>query len=168
MSLGFGGNPLRLPTLPNAVWFFHASQENWLSISDHPGNGFLAQVFRSPNIPFPLLALSLIPMLPLLATRKTRKLLRNLIRHFISEQGFCLSLDASEWHNYKLEWSSTRSSFWVDETFILESSVSPNPPLGLVIWLDNQYAAFTPEGQLGYGVLKNETAWLEIENLDLK
>ncbi|MFO3796873.1 MAG: hypothetical protein ACK8QZ_06255, partial [Anaerolineales bacterium] len=44
-SLGFGGAPLRLPTLPQAAWFFHASPENYLSFrNDQPGNGFLAQV----------------------------------------------------------------------------------------------------------------------------
>src|SRR5215203_3277342 len=31
MSLGFGGNPFRLPALPNAVWFFGASEESYLS-----------------------------------------------------------------------------------------------------------------------------------------
>jgi hypothetical protein len=40
LSIGFGGNPFRLPALPNAIWFFHASEENYLSFSDKPGNGF--------------------------------------------------------------------------------------------------------------------------------
>jgi hypothetical protein len=31
LSLGFGGNPFRLPALPNAVWFFGASEESYLS-----------------------------------------------------------------------------------------------------------------------------------------
>ena len=168
MSLGFGGNPFRLPTLPNAIWFFHASEENWLSFSDKPGNGFLPQVFRSPNIPSGLLVLSAIPILPLLATRKTRRWLRGIAHYIVREDGIRLSLDLSEWHTYKLEWSPNRSAFWVDETLIQESPVSPIPPLGLVIWLDNQYAAFTPEGKVGFGVLKNEAAWLEIEDLRLE
>ncbi|MCJ7432453.1 MAG: hypothetical protein MUO77_03100, partial [Anaerolineales bacterium] len=56
LSLGFGGNPWRVPTLPNAIWFFHASQENYLSFGGKPGNGFLAQAFRSPAFPFGRLA----------------------------------------------------------------------------------------------------------------
>src|SRR5690242_2993538 len=49
MSLGFGGNRTQLPALPNAIWFFHASQENHLSFQDaKPAQGFLAQTFRSP------------------------------------------------------------------------------------------------------------------------
>ncbi|MBK8618113.1 MAG: hypothetical protein IPN96_13565 [Anaerolineales bacterium] len=31
LSLGFGGSPFRLPALPNAVWFFYGSGENYLS-----------------------------------------------------------------------------------------------------------------------------------------
>jgi hypothetical protein len=59
-------------------------------------------------------------------------------------------------------------SFSVDGTLAFESSVSPNPPLGLVIWIDNQYAAFTPEGKIGFGVLENpEPAWLEVRDIDL-
>ena len=34
MSIGFGGKPWRLPALPNAVWFFGASKENYLSFRD--------------------------------------------------------------------------------------------------------------------------------------
>src|SRR6266540_5344853 len=66
LSLGFGGNPLRMPTLPNAAWFFGASKESYLSFrnpraSTAPptnggsaqreiaANGFLAQTFRSPR-----------------------------------------------------------------------------------------------------------------------
>jgi len=31
LSIGYGGKPWRLPALPNAVWFFGASEENYLS-----------------------------------------------------------------------------------------------------------------------------------------
>ena len=60
-------------------------------------------------------------------------------------------------------------AFEVDEVPVFESSVSPNPPLGLVIWIDNQFAAFTPEGKVGFGVLENpEPAWLEIKDIELQ
>src|SRR5688572_6984760 len=50
LSLGFGGNPFRLPVLPNAVWFFSASAHNYLSFTDDkPAQGFLAQTFRAPK-----------------------------------------------------------------------------------------------------------------------
>lgn len=181
LSLGFGGNPFRLPTLPNAIWFFHASEENWLSFrgrtrrssptSELAGNGFLAQAFRSPKIPSPLLAslgLLLLPvLLPNLATRKTRQWLRWLAGRFIRDDSVRLSVDQTQWHGYRFEWSLTRSAFWVDDALVLETSVSLRPPLGLVIWIDNQYAKFTPEGEIGFGVLKNEAAWLEVADLQI-
>ena len=59
-------------------------------------------------------------------------------------------------------------SLEVDDLQVFESRVSPKPPLGLVIWLDNQYAAFTPEGKIGFGVLENtEPAFLEIRELEI-
>lgn len=179
LSLGFGGNPFRLPTLPNAAWFFHASEESWLSFRGSrrtrrsaptdAGNGFLAQAFRSPKIPSPLLAslgiLSLPVNIPILATRRGRKWLRGLAGRVIGEAGKRLSVDQTQWHAYRLEWSPTRSAFWVDEALVFESPVRPRPPLGLVIWIDNQFAKFTPEGEIGFGVLKNDAAWLEVEDV---
>jgi hypothetical protein len=38
----------------------------------------------------------------------------------------------------------------------------------LVIWIDNQFAAWTPEGRVNNGTLENPAAWMEIERLDVK
>jgi hypothetical protein len=35
----------------------------------------------------------------------------------------------------------------------------------LVIWIDNQYAAFTPQGQVRFGLEATPPAWLEIRGL---
>jgi len=38
--------------------------------------------------------------------------------------------------------------------------------LGIVIWIDNQYAAWSPDGKLRYGMCENrDPAWLEIKDL---
>ena len=168
LSFGFGGNPFRLPALPNAAWFFGASKENYLSFREAgrddlapTANGFLAQTFRAPKF-HPLL----IPAG--LALPFSGKATRRLLGKVIGEDGIALSVDVTQWHRYSLEWRATRVSFEVDDLQVLESPVSPNPPLGLVIWIDNQYAAFTPEGKIGFGVLENpEPAWLEIKEIDL-
>jgi hypothetical protein len=162
MSVGFGGKPWRMPALPNATWFFHASEENYLSFSDKPGNGFLAQVFRSPV--FPLGRLAKVG----LALPFSREKARSLLSKIVEEDGVRLAVDVTQWHTYRLEWSPRRSAFWVDDALVLETSLSPRPPLGFVVWIDNQYAAFTPEGKIGFGVVENtEPAWLEIESLNL-
>jgi hypothetical protein len=179
LSLGFGGNPFRLPALPNAVWFFGASKESYLSFRDassalhsasaplrgtsqrEAANGFLAQSFRSPKF-HPLLILA---GLTLLFSRKST---RRLMSRVIAEDGIRLSVDVTKWHRYRLDWRERRVSFEIDDVQVFESEVSPNPPLGLVIWIDNQYAAFTPEGKIGFGVLENsEPEWLEIKDLEL-
>jgi hypothetical protein len=180
LSLGFGGNPFRLPALPNAVWFFGASKENYLSFQDdNPAQGFLAQSFRSPRF-HPLLIPAALA-LPF-SRRRTRRLLGKVIgeggidlrsrRSLTPGAGFenapYTALDVTGWHRYSLDWRADRVAFQVDDVQVFESAVSPRPPLGLVIWIDNQYAAFTPEGKIGFGVLANpEPAWLEIKDLTM-
>jgi hypothetical protein len=174
LSLGFGGNPFRLPALPNAVWFFHASEENYLSFKSpsttppkHDGSaqggashGFLAQTFRSPKF-HPLL------MLAGLAFPFSRKVTRKLIGKVIDEDGLNLDVDVTQWHTYKFEWSPQRVHWEVDNVRVFESPVSPNPPLGMIIWIDNQYAAFMPDGKFAAGVLANEASWIEVENITI-
>ena len=203
LSIGYGSRPFRLPALPNAVWFFGASEENYLSFRaernemetkrgvadsglDTPSatrpavNGFLAQTFRSPRF-HPLLVLA---GLALPFSRKTtRRLMSRVIkedgvqlwnqgtrsRHNASKLAESKGIDPTQWHRYRLRWSQARVLWEVDEVRVFESAVSPNPPLGLVVWIDNQYAAFTPEGKIGFGVLENpEPAWLEIKDLEIK
>lgn len=161
MSLGFGGNRFRLPVLPNAAWFFFASEQNYLSFGDKPAQGFLAQSFRAPKFHAALIPAGL--TLPFSA-KTTRRMLSKIIQ----EDSTALSVDVTQWHSYRLEWSQTRVVWYVDEVPVFESPVSPHPPLGLVIWIDNQFAAFTPEGKISFGLLEGEEARLEIEGLEMR
>lgn len=162
LSLGFGGNPFSLPALPNAIWFFHASAQNYLSLrDDRPAQGFLAQTFSSPH--FHPIQIPVGFMFPF-----SKKGARRLLSRMIQEDSTIVSAGLTQWHNYRFEWSPNRSSFWVDEALVLATSVSPRPPLGLVIWLDNQFAAFTPDGKTKWGLEDNLVeAWLEVENVEL-
>ena len=121
----------------------------------------MAQTFRSPAFDARLIPAGL-------AFPFSRKATRRWLGRVIGEAGVRLGVDQTQWHSYRLEWSPTRSTFWVDEARVLETSVSPRPPLGLVIWIDKQFAAFTPEGKIGFGVLAGEAAWLEIEDFILR
>jgi hypothetical protein len=162
LSLGFGGNPFRLPALPNTVWFFGASEENYLSFrDDKPAQGFLAQTFRAPRFHPRLIRAGL-------ALPFSGKVTRRLMGNVIAEDAARLNVNTAQWHRYRLEWREDRVSFEVDDALVFESTVSPRAPLGLVIWIDNQFAAFTPEGKIGFGVLKNpEPAWLEIKDIEI-
>jgi hypothetical protein len=172
LSLGFGGSPFRLPALPNAAWFFYASPQNYLSFKspstplgfdtqpEGVANGFMAQTFHSPKF-HPLLILAGL-VLPF-----SRRLTRKLLSKIVDEDSVAVSVDVTQWHRYKLVWtrSGKRTAWYMDDALVFESPVSPKPPLGVIIWIDNQYAAFTPEGKIAFGVLEGKEEWLEVEDI---
>ncbi len=168
-SLGLQGAARRLPVLPNAAWFFHASPENHLSLRNQlPGNGFLTQSFSSPKIPSLLMAPSLLAA-PLLLSKTFAKWIRAISGKIIGEDSTRLGLDVTQWHTYSLDWNPTHVEFSIDGAAVFETSVSPKGPLGLVIWIDSQFAAFTPEGKINVGTEKNPVpAWMEIETVNAR
>ncbi len=168
-SLGLGGTARRLPALPNAAWFFHASPPNYLAVHDgHPAQGYLAATFASPAIPAPILALAS-PALALLAWPPAARSLRRLARRFVREDAAQLAVDPTGWHAYALEWRVDRVRFLVDGAPSFETAVAPGSRLGLVLWIDNQYAAFPPTGALRLGNLANpDPAWLEVAEVGIQ
>jgi len=167
VSLGLAGTARRIPALPQAAWFFYASPPNHLALHDtHPAQGFLAATFASRRIPALMLAAGL-PILPLLAWSPSARLLRRMARHFIAEDARRLDIDPTQWHTYRLEWHADVANFAVDGNLCFTTTVAPRGPLGLVLWIDNQYAAFPPDGRLRFGALPNEAAWLDLDLIDL-
>lgn len=167
--LGLGGMGSRLPALPNCAWFFFSSLENYLSFTDDgPANGLLAQTFSAPRIPSLLLAPGLLGAPLLLAKPLSRWLRANLAAKWVSEDAKRLEVDATQWREYRLQWSPRCVKFAVDGHVVFETDVSPNGPLGLVIWIDNQFAAWRPDGSLGMGFLPTPPAWMEVENLEVR
>jgi hypothetical protein len=80
-----------------------------------------------------------------------------------------LEISMTEWHTYVIEWGVERASFSVDGQPVLESECSPRGRLGLVMWLDNQYAVVTPWGRFGYGLLESpERQWMEVDTLSIE
>jgi hypothetical protein len=168
MALFSGAEPLRLPALPNAAWFFFASPHNYLSLRDDlPAEGSLAAIFRSPRLPAVLLAPTLLG-LPLLMARPAARMLRKLARRFVQQDGARLPLTPTEWHTYVIDLSHETALFQVDGEKALETTFIPMGPLGFVMWIDNQYAAFRADGSVGFGSLENpQPAWIEISGLVL-
>jgi len=173
-SLGFpvrtgdlvGGTARRMPVLPNAAWFFHASPPNWLSFRDEiPARGFFAGTIRSPRLPSLLLAPALLA-LPFLVLRPISRLLRRLAGRRVRQDAAAISIDVTQWHEYSIQWLRECVEFKIDGEILLQTSLSPHPPLGLVFWIDNQFAAWTSDGRLGYGTLDNPAAWMEIRSFE--
>lgn len=169
VGLGVGGAAVRLPALPNAAWFFYAGPGNHLAFRDtHPAQGFLAATFASPRIPTALLAPGALA-LPMLAARSLARLLRRAAGKVIDESGTLVPDKPTLWHAYRLEWRAERVAFSVDGAEILSTPVSPRGPLGLVLWIDNQYAAFPPTGKVAMGSSANpQAAWLELAGIEVR
>lgn len=166
-SLGLAGTARRIPALPQAAWFFYASPPNHLALHDtHPAQGLLAATFASRRIP-PLLLAPALLALPLLAWPPTARWLRQAARRFVAEDALRLDLDPTQSHHYRLEWRADTVDFTVDGALCFTTPVAPRGPLGLVLWIDNQYAAFPPDGRLRFGTLPNEDAWLEFTSVEL-
>lgn len=161
-SFGPGERFLRLPALPQTAWFFGASPKSYLSFrDDKPANGFFAQSLSSPRYSASLILAGLaLPVAP----EATRRILSRII----NEDAAAVRSDPSQWHTYRIQWTTAGTSFWIDDALVLDSAVSPAPPLGLVVWIDNQHAAFDPRGRISWGMEANpEDVWLEVENLQV-
>lgn len=164
VSLGLGGGSRWLPALPNAAWFFFASRPNYLSLRDDlPAQGALAATFRSPAVRGLLLAIS-IPVLPLFFLPAAARRLRRLGQRFVRQDAGALAFDPTVWHTYSIAWNEDLIVFRVDGEQVFETKTVPRSPLGLVIWVDNQFAALPPNGRLAFGNLDNpKAAWVEIK-----
>ncbi len=161
-SWGPGERFPRLPALPQAAWFFAASPRCYLSFrDDKPARGFFAQVFSSRGpVSQVLKAAITLPLSP--------RTSRTILSRVILEDGAPIRSNPCDWHVYEIEWKAESCRFSVDGTTVLDARLSPPAPLGLVIWIDNQYAAFDPQGRIRWGVEEDPVAkWLEVEDLKL-
>lgn len=169
-SIGFGAGGMAklLPVLPNAAWFFYGSPPNYLSLrNDLTASGFHMKTFRSPLLPA-ISSLFGIPALPFLFWPLTARVLRRFARCVIKEDARELPVDVTAWHIYQLTWQENKVFFEVDHKAAYETVISPRGRLGLVVWIDNQYFYFKPNGRIGYGTLGTETSSaLFVRNLTL-
>jgi hypothetical protein len=154
LSLGGGGAVRRLPAAPQAAWFFYGSPPNDLSFGgDWPGAGWLAMTMRSRHIPSLLLIPAAAAGFMLASLRIQRRLLFRLIRSVLSVESATLDIGLEAWHNYRIDWKTDQVDFFVDGEPILHTTVTPRPPLGLVLWIDNQFLCASPSAGLRFGVL---------------
>ena len=162
------GTRARLPTLPNAAWFFFASDMNYLSFqNDLPASGQLAATFSSPGR-LPINLLIGLPIFSLVFVPAIARRLRRWLGNYVKQDSATFDFDPTEWHSYEIEWRLESVTFRVDGLVIKQTKIVPRENLGLVIWVDNQYARWLPNGRFGYGTLANtDAAWLKIEDLEL-
>lgn len=172
-SLGMGGGERSLPALPQCAWFFFASPPNHLTVyDDQPGNGALAGVITGQpgRIPAKLLGLPVLPLgllggwLPSLG-----RAARRCARDWLAQATQALDLDATAWHTYTIDWQTSGVHLYVDDDLALNTPLSPSAPLGLVLWVDNQFAAWMPQGRIRAGTLPNpDPVWIEARQLSIE
>jgi hypothetical protein len=55
------------------------------------------------------------------------------------------------------------------ELFSVPITAPPRGPLGLVLWIDNQYAIASRAGRFGFGLCEvKEEQWLEVEGVEVE
>lgn len=168
-SMKIRGAGFRLPALPNAAWFFHASPESQLSLqAGRQVSGFMAAVFRSPLIPswvfLPGYLLS-----PLLFIHSVSRVVRRILSGIVRDEYAVIEIDPTGWNTYRLEVLEDRVEAFVNGTRVFHSDHVPRGKLGALVWIDNQYAGFSPDGRIQAGLLENgEPAWLEVRDWTLK
>ncbi len=169
-GFGFWNDPLRMTGLrrlapPQALWFFYAGPHSDMRLAlDQPGWGWKASAVDASNPRFlaqtPRLALSA----PLM---RVPRLHRRLWPSFqkvagIAEQTIPAAMQ--DWHIYTLDWQRDRAVFHLDGRTFLQLPHAPSGPLGLVLWLDNQFLQVAPWGHVRWGLVEKEEAqWLEID-----
>ena len=174
LGFGFWNDPFSLSggvlAAPNTAWFFYASPPSDMALVDGvPGWGWKAATLNAGRVPAALLApaalaagaLTLIPGLgaPVLAAAR---------RSVQAREAPLADIGLTEWHTYELRWEGAAAVFRVDGVERLRSEVAPAGPLGLVLWIDNQYAVASRTGRFGFGVCPVPDAqWLEFEALTL-
>jgi hypothetical protein len=174
-GFGFWNDPFlmtgaRLPNLPRAIWFFHASPPSDMKLDmQTPGYGWKAATIDALH-PAALLLAPLAPLATLLMNaRPLYQIIWPPIQQAMNIREATVKAEMTEWHTYVIDWGTHMASFSVDGQAMLSNAPSPRGPLGFVMWLDNQYMIVKPWGRFGWGVLEAPgRQWMEVDWLAIQ
>jgi hypothetical protein len=173
-GFGFWNDPFGMTgrarlRLPQVIWFFFGGQKTDLPLRRGvSGNGWKAATLDASR-PITATLLPAAPVAALLmrsewAYRRLWPAAERLLR--VDEAKLDTAMDA--WHNYTLEWRRDGAVFRVDGAPLLATRRSPRGPLGLVVWIDNQYMVVRPQGRFRHGTVAIDRQWLEVATLDVR
>lgn len=174
-GFGFWNDPVwmtgrRRFLMPQSVWFFFAGNHSYLPlVLDYPGAGWRAAALNAATLQAGLV----LPAAPLLAlalrVRPLRAPLWRWLRRILRLSGQGLDQHTLDrWHRYDFDWQSDLIQFAVDERVVGRAGVRVTGPLGLVVWIDNQFMVATPQGNLQHGTAATPGQWLEIASLEIR
>jgi len=174
-GFGFWNDPFmmtgrRRPTVPRAVWFFHASPPSNMKLARRvPGYGWKAAAIDALRWPFFTLLPTAPLAIPLMNIGPLYRTLWPVAQKAINVSETVIPTVMTEWHTYVIEWGRDQANFFVDDQPVLTGAASPRGPLGFVLWLDNQYMVVTPWGRFNHGLLDGPgRQWLEINHLAIE
>lgn len=172
-TAGFGwwndpaGTGLRRLRLPQALWFFYAGAASQLELTANGAhNGWLAMSFV-PRLGW---CLGLLPLAPLALLLSQNAWFRQrcclpLLQLALGVRSQSIKLSWNMWQQYQIDWYADRVEFWLDQQLVLKTASVPTSNLGLILWLDNQYAQVSPRGIIRGGILAHQNQSLEIRHL---
>ncbi len=163
----FAMNGRRRPALPHAAWFFLAAPPSRIAPAmGVPGSGWKAAVIDVAALPFWALMPAAPIALPAMRLPAAYRALWPIAQRTLGAQEQLLTGDLTAWHHYEVDWGVSYVRFAVDGECVLECSSTPQGPLGIVIWMDNQYLVATPQGRFGWGVIiQTKTQWMEVDDI---
>jgi hypothetical protein len=173
-GFGFWNQPIMpgqaIPRLPRNVWFFFGSRPSNMAFAyGVPGFGWKAATLDTTRLPFLLLAPTAPIGVLLMRIPALYRTLYPVAQWAIGAREKLVEVDMREWHSYRIEWLPSVANFYVDGALLFRSMTPPRGPLGLVVWLDNQYAVVTPQGNLAFGLLPlDQTQWMEIDQFTVE
>jgi hypothetical protein len=175
-GFGFWNDPFAMSgspglALPQTAWFFFASPPSNMALArDVPGWGFKAATVDAHRPALQALLPLALPAAPLLGgallALRVPALHRRLWPLAERAAGIAeapLPVNMRAWHSYTIDWQRDSLSFAVDGHTVLQTRHAPAGPMGLVIWIDNQFMVATPQGAFAHGLVACHTPqWLEV------
>jgi hypothetical protein len=154
---------------PRSLWFFFGSRESDLQFARGvPGCGFKAALFdalpiaptwRLPRATHTSGLGAQTPPTAGLIERAAAWLLRRralaalgvrTAQRIAHAQEQLLDIDATQWHEYEIDWRTDRAVWRIDGREVLRAERPPRGPLGFVAWIDNYRATFTRDGRFAF------------------
>ena len=156
----------RWPALPAAAWFFGNGSGNVAWDIHSAPTGFKAATLDTRRIRARLLALCAPLLLLLMRSTSIFRFVWPWLTPWLGLSERMLSQD-NDWHHYELQWQPDRTTWLVDGIVVHQTPSAPHAPLGLCIWVDNQWLVAGPQSGFGWGVVPSQTT-LEIRELKIK
>lgn len=172
-GFGFWNNPFSLSgdllTLPEAIWFFYAAPPADIQlVPGVHGWGWKAQVVHAKRWGS---VASVFPMLGTMAYGKISRryqLAERWMQRLAGAGEHHVTGDMRKWHTYVIDWMPHSVKFTVDNKPIFGTNLVPSGRLGFVVWIDNQYAVATPQGDYYFGTVDTGHQWMDIGEVHIE